>query len=177
LLLVAVDQASQRVLAAGEVALERVTASGRGVRGAEGLQPPADLGLDQRWVVEQSEHAFPDELVDLWQADGSVLADAAFGAAVPVGAGAAVVLAQEPVLVPRRAAVVRVAALTAGEDPCSSDGRRVLRGEKRLSRSSSCWTSANRSAVTSAGTAIGFHSSGLTCSRATLAERCPRWRA
>jgi hypothetical protein len=53
----------------------------------------------------------------------------------------------------------------------------VLRGEKRLLRASCCWTSANRSLVTCAGTAIDFHSSGLTFSRETLADRCPRWRA
>jgi hypothetical protein len=65
LFLVAVEQASQRVLRAGEVPLERVAARGRGVRGTECLQPPIDLGLDQCRIVEQSEHAAPDELVDL----------------------------------------------------------------------------------------------------------------
>ncbi len=86
LFLVAVEQASQRILRAGEIPLERVTARGGWVRGAECLEPAVDLGLDQCGVVEQSEHTGPDELVDLGQADGPVIADAAFGAAVAVGA-------------------------------------------------------------------------------------------
>ena len=97
--------------------MESVTARGGWVRGAGCLKPPVDLGLDECRVVEQSEHAAPDELVDLGQAHGPVIADAAFGATVPVGARAAVVLAQDPVLAARRAAVVRVAALSADEDP------------------------------------------------------------
>ncbi len=80
--MVAIDQASQGVLGAGEVPLERVTTGGGRMRGSERLKPPVDLGLDQRGVVEQSEHPGPDELVDLRQADGPVLADAAFGTAV-----------------------------------------------------------------------------------------------
>jgi hypothetical protein len=95
LFLVAVDQASERVPSAGEVPPECVTACRGWVRGAEGLEPPVDLGLDQCRVVQQSEHAAPEELIDLWQPDRPVLAGAAFGAAVPVGARAAVVLAQE----------------------------------------------------------------------------------
>ena len=66
--------------------MERVTARGGWVRRAECLESAVDLGLDQCRVVEQSEHTGPDELVDLAQADGPVIADAPFGAAVPVGA-------------------------------------------------------------------------------------------
>ena len=84
--MVAVEQPSQGGLGAGEVALERVAASAGGVLGAQRLEPPVDLRLDQCRVVEQLQHARPDELVDLGEADGAVLADASFGAAVPVGA-------------------------------------------------------------------------------------------
>jgi hypothetical protein len=117
LFLVAIDQASQRVLRAREVPLDRVTTRGGRVRGAESRKPAVDLGLDQCRVVEQSEDPRPDELVDLCQADRPVLADAAFGTAVPVGARAAVVLAQDPVWAARRAAVVGIAAFAADEDP------------------------------------------------------------
>jgi hypothetical protein len=86
LLLVAVDQPSQRALGACEVTLERVTTRGGGMRGAECLKPAIDLGLDQCRVVEQAEHPAPDQFVDLWQAHGPVVTDAAFGTAVPVGA-------------------------------------------------------------------------------------------
>ena len=94
--MVAVEQPSQGGLGAGEVALERVAAYAGGVCGAQRLEPPVDLRLDQCRVVEQLQHPRPDELVDLREADGPVLADASFGAAVPVGARAAVVLAQDP---------------------------------------------------------------------------------
>jgi len=53
LLLVAVQQSSDRVLGAGEVALERVSSAGDGVRGAQRLKPAVDLGVDQRGVFEQ----------------------------------------------------------------------------------------------------------------------------
>ncbi|MGH2871862.1 MAG: hypothetical protein ACRDL5_05310, partial [Solirubrobacteraceae bacterium] len=76
MLLVAVEQPSDRVLGAGEVALERVATPGGRVRGAHRLEPAVDLCLDQGGIVEQTEHAVPDELVDLGQADGPVLADA-----------------------------------------------------------------------------------------------------
>ncbi len=117
LLLVAVQQSSDRVLGADEVALERVSSAGGGVRRAHRLESAVDFGLDQRGVFEQREHAGPDELVDLRQPDRSVLADASFGAAVAVGARAAVVLAKLPVLAAGRAAVVRVPALATDEDP------------------------------------------------------------
>ena len=86
LLLVAVQQSSDRVLGADEVALERVSSAGGGVRRAHRLESAVDFGLDQRGVVEQREHSGPDELVDLGEADRAVLADASFGAAVAVGA-------------------------------------------------------------------------------------------
>jgi hypothetical protein len=47
LFLVAVDQPLQRVLRAEEVALEAFAAVACWVLGAERLQPPLDLGLDQ----------------------------------------------------------------------------------------------------------------------------------
>ncbi len=124
LLLVAVQQPAQRGLSAGEVALERVPTPGSRVRRTHRLKPAIDLGLDQCRVLEQPEHSAPDELVDLCEADRSVLADAPFGAAVAVGARAAVVLAQLPVLAARRAAVVRVAAVATDEDPLQQ--RRAL---------------------------------------------------
>jgi hypothetical protein len=86
LLLVAVQQPAQRGLRAGEVALERVPTPGGWVRCPHHLKAAIDLGLDQSRVLEQPEHPGPDELVDLGEADRSVLADATFGAAVPVGA-------------------------------------------------------------------------------------------
>lgn len=116
LLLVAVEQPAYCGLGAGEVALERGPTPGGRVRGAHRLKPAVDLGLDQCRVFEQPEHSAPDELVDLCEADRPVLADAPFGAAMPVGARAAVVLAQLPVLAARRAAVVGVAAVPADED-------------------------------------------------------------
>jgi hypothetical protein len=117
LFLVAVQQPSQRGLGADEVALECVATPGGWVRGAHRLQSAVDLGLDQGRVLQQFEHPAPDELVDLREADGPVVADPSFGAAVAVGAGAAVVLAQDPVLAARRAAVVGIAAVAADEDP------------------------------------------------------------
>ena len=75
LLLVPVDQSAQRVLRAGEVALEAVAAAGGGVLGAERLEPPVDLGLDQLGVLEQREHLVPDRLVDLVDANGTGGAD------------------------------------------------------------------------------------------------------
>ena len=86
LLLVAVEQPAQRGLGAGEVALERVPTPGGRVRRTHRLKAAVDLGLDQCRVLEQPEYSGPDELVDLCEADRSVLADAPFGAAVAVGA-------------------------------------------------------------------------------------------
>jgi hypothetical protein len=86
LLLVAVQQPAQRGLRAGEIALQRVATPGGRVGGAHRLQPAVDLGLDQGRVLQQSEHATPDELVDLGEADGPVLADASLRATVTVGA-------------------------------------------------------------------------------------------
>src|SRR5204863_5556615 len=91
LLLIAVEQPPERGLSACEVALERVATSGGRVCRAHRLEPAVDFGLDQVRVVEQSEHPGPDELVDLREADRPVLADAAFGAAVTVGARATVI--------------------------------------------------------------------------------------
>jgi len=65
LFLVAIKQPSQSALGARKVARERVAALAGGVRVAQCREPPLDLGLDQAWVVEQSEHAGPDQLVDL----------------------------------------------------------------------------------------------------------------
>jgi hypothetical protein len=48
LLLVAVQQSSDRVLGADEVALERVSSAGGGVRRAHRLESAVDFGLDQR---------------------------------------------------------------------------------------------------------------------------------
>ena len=118
LLLVAVDQASQRVPGAGEVALERVaTRWWRGARRGVVWSRRSISASISVGVLEQPEHPRPDELVDLCEADRPVGADTPFGAAVPVGARAAVVLAQDPVLAAGRAAVVGVPALAADEDP------------------------------------------------------------
>ena len=62
LLLVAVQQSSDRVLGADEVALERVSSAGGGVRRAHRLKPAVDFGVDQRGVFEQREHAGPASL-------------------------------------------------------------------------------------------------------------------
>ena len=92
LLLVAVDQPSQRVLRARQVALQSVAAAGGGVLGAERLEPQVDLGLDQLGILEQREYLGPHRLVDLVDANGASGADPALGAAEAVGARAAVVV-------------------------------------------------------------------------------------
>lgn len=117
LFLVAIDQPPHGVLGAGEVTLQSLAAAAGGVGGAQRGQPPLYLGLDQGGVFEQREHLRPDELVGVGQADGAVAADTAFRATRAVGAGAAVVLAEDPVGASCRAAVVGIAALAADEDP------------------------------------------------------------
>ena len=129
LFLVAVDQSPQRVLRAREVALEPVAAVAGGVLGAERLEPPVDLGLDQLGVLQQREHLGPDRLVDLVDANGASGADASLGAAEAVGARAAVVVVHDPGLAAGGAAVVGVAALAADEDPLQQ--RRLARVARR----------------------------------------------
>ncbi len=84
--MVAVQQPPEPGPGAGEIALERLATSGGGVRCTHRLKPAIDLGLDQRGVLQQSEHPSPYELVDLGDADWPVLADAALGSAVPIRA-------------------------------------------------------------------------------------------
>ncbi|MBV8712304.1 MAG: hypothetical protein JOY56_11030 [Solirubrobacterales bacterium] len=60
LLLVTVDQSAQRVLHAGQVALQSFAAAGGGVLGAEGLEPLVDLGLDQLWGSPAARAPGPD---------------------------------------------------------------------------------------------------------------------
>ena len=135
LLLVAVDQSAQRVLRAGEVALQSVAAAGGGVLGAERLEPPFDLGLDQLGVLEQREYLGPDRLVDLLDANGASGAHPSLGAAEAVGARAAVVVVDVPGLAAGGAAVVGVAALAADEDPLQQRWlARVARREPAVAR-------------------------------------------
>jgi hypothetical protein len=50
LFLVGLDQAGDRGVGAGEVALERLAALGRGVLGAQRLQPAVDLAAHERGI-------------------------------------------------------------------------------------------------------------------------------
>jgi hypothetical protein len=73
--LVTVDQPSQRVLGAREIAFESLAAMVGWMLGAERLQSPLALGVDQSWVLEQREHLGPDQLVDLLDPHWTVRAD------------------------------------------------------------------------------------------------------
>ena len=86
LFLVAVDQPSQRVLCAGQVASEPVAAASGGVFAAERPEPPVDLGLDQLRVLQQREHLGPDRFINLVDANGTSGAHPSFGTAEAVGA-------------------------------------------------------------------------------------------
>jgi len=101
LLLVAIDQSAQRVLCAGQVALEPVAAAGGGVLAAERLELPVDLGVDQLRILEQREHLGPDRLIDLVDANGASGADPALGASEAVSARAAVAVVHVPGLAAR----------------------------------------------------------------------------
>jgi len=122
LFLVAVDQPPQSILRADEVALEAFAAVAGWVLGAEGCEPPLDLGLNQLGVLKQREYLRPDELVDLFDANGASGADAPFWAAEAVGSRAAVVVVDVPGLAAGGAAVVGVAALAADQDPLQKRG-------------------------------------------------------
>ena len=92
LFLVGLDQAGDRAVGAGEVALERFAASGGGVLGPQRLEAAVDLGAHERGVFEQPADLVPDEPVELVGADRAAVADAAADVAVVVRADAAVVV-------------------------------------------------------------------------------------
>ncbi|HXZ85563.1 MAG TPA: hypothetical protein VEI82_08745, partial [Myxococcota bacterium] len=117
LFLVGLDQALEGAACAHQVALQSLAAVAGGVLGAEALEPPLDLGLDQRWVVEQTQHVAPDELVELLQARWPVAAHLPVQAARAVGARAAVVVVDAALAGRRLAAVVGIAAARAHDDP------------------------------------------------------------
>jgi hypothetical protein len=117
LFLVAVDQPAQPALRAGEVALEAVAAVAGRMLGAERLEPPLDLCLDQLGVLKQREHLRPDRLVDLFDPDGAGCTDPPFRPAEAVGSRAAVIVVDVSGFAAGGAAVVGVAALAADQDP------------------------------------------------------------
>src|SRR6266566_9652932 len=97
----------------GRLEFEAVPLSGDWVGGAGGLQPLADLGVDQGRVGEQVRDVVPDDGVEVVSADRLVTADPAALVAVVVGSQAPVVV---DLLVrgPGGGAVVAVSAGRAG---------------------------------------------------------------
>ena len=84
LFLVGLDQAVDRALRAGDVALERIAAAAGGVLGPQGLEAAVDLRAHERGVFEQPADLVPHEPVELIGADRAAVAHAPADVAVVV---------------------------------------------------------------------------------------------